>query len=80
MTQQEEYRLSNQPTSGTTGYINAMIDSIVHDKRQEFINQMGPFYQFPSEEESGNDKDCYPNISTTTSSNAFTMESIETFP
>ena len=48
MTQQEEDRLSNQPTSGTTGYINAMIDSIINDKMQEFINQMGPFFQYPS--------------------------------
>ena len=29
--QQEEDRLSNQLTSVTTGYINAMIDSILHD-------------------------------------------------
>ena len=77
MNQQEENRLSNQPTSGTTGYINAIIDSIVHEKMQEFINQMGPFYQSPSEEESYNDKNCSPNISTTTSANAVTMESIE---
>ena len=46
-------------------------------KNQELINQMGPFYQFPSEEESGNDKNCSPNISTTTSVNAVTMENIE---
>ena len=32
MTQQEEDCLSNQPTSVTTGYSNAMIDIIVHDK------------------------------------------------
>ena len=32
MTEQEEDRLSNQPTSGTTGYINKIIDIIVHDK------------------------------------------------
>ena len=63
MTQQEEYRLSNQPTPGTTGYRNSMIDSIVNETMQEFINQMGPFYQSPSEEESGNDKNRYPNIS-----------------
>ena len=48
MTQQEEDRLSNQPISGTTGYSNAMIDSIVHEKMQEFINQMEPLYQSPS--------------------------------
>ena len=52
MTQQEEDRNTNQPTSGTTGYSNAMIDIIVHDKMQEFVNQIGPFYQSPSEEES----------------------------
>ena len=46
--------LSNQPTSRTTGYITTMIDSIVHDKMQEFINKMGPLYQSPYEEESGN--------------------------
>ena len=62
MTQQEEDRLSNQPTSGTTGYRNAMIDSIVHDKMQEFINQKGPFYQYPFEEESGNDKTIIQNL------------------
>ena len=56
MTQQEEDRLSNQPISGTTCYSNDMIDSIVHDKMQEFINKMGPFYRSPSEKESGNDK------------------------
>ena len=56
MTQQEEDCLSYQPTYGTTGYSNAMVDNIVHDKIQEFINQMGPFYQYPSEEESGNYK------------------------
>ena len=77
MTQQEEDRLSNQPISGTTGYSNAMIDSIVHEKMQEFINQMVPFYQSLSEEESENDKNCSPNISTTTSANTVTMESIE---
>ena len=38
---------------------------------------MGTFYQSPYEEESGNDKNCSPNISTTTSANAVTMESIE---
>ena len=77
VTQQEEDRLSNQPTSGTTAYRNFIIDSTVYEKMQEFINQMGPFYQSPSEEESGNDKNCSPNISTTTSANAVTMESIE---
>ena len=54
-----------------------MVDSIVHEKMQEFINQMGPFYQSPSEEESGNDKNCSSNISATTSANVFTMESIK---
>ena len=34
MTQQEEDCLSNKPTSRTTGYSNAIIDSIVHDKIQ----------------------------------------------
>ena len=38
---------------------------------------MGTFYQSPSEEESGNDKNCSPNISTTTSANSVNMESIE---
>ena len=32
MTPQEEDCVNNNPTSGTTGYRNAMIDSIVHDK------------------------------------------------
>ena len=32
MTQQEEDRLSNQPTSGKTGYRNAIIYRIVHEK------------------------------------------------
>ena len=54
-----------------------MIDRILHDKMQEFINQMGTFYHSPSGEESVNDKNCSPNISTTTSANAVTMESIE---
>ena len=54
-----------------------MIGSILHDKMQEFINQIRPFYQSPSEEESDNDKNCSPNLSTTTSANSFTMESIE---
>ena len=77
MTQQEEDCPSNQATSGTTGYSNAMIDRILHDKMQEFINQMGPLYHSPYEEESGNDKNCSLNISTTTSANAVIMESIE---
>ena len=47
-TQQEEDHLNNQPTSGTSGFINAMVDSIVHEKMQEFINQMEPLYQSPS--------------------------------
>ena len=38
---------------------------------------MGPFYQYPSEEELGNYKTNSPKISTTTSNNAVTMESIE---
>ena len=38
---------------------------------------MGPLYQSPFEEESGNNKNCYPKISTTTSANAVTMEIIE---
>ena len=77
LSQQEEFRLSDQPTSGTTYYINAMIDRIVHDKMKEFINQMGPSYQSPYEEESGNEEKCSPIISTTTSANAVTMENIE---
>ena len=35
------------------------------------------FYQSPSGEESGNEKNYSPNISTTISANAVTMESIE---
>ena len=77
MNQQKEYCLSNQPTSGTTGYSNAIIDSIVNKKMQEFMNQMGLFYQYPFEEESGNNKTCSPNNYTTTSDNAVTMEGIE---
>ena len=50
MTQQEEDRLNNQRTSGTSGFSNAVVGSIVHDKIQEFVNQMGPVYQSPSEE------------------------------
>ena len=38
---------------------------------------MGPFYHSPVEEESGNDKNCSPKISTTTIANAVTMEIIE---
>ena len=38
---------------------------------------MVPFYQSSSEEESVNDKNYSPNISTITSANAVTMESIE---
>ena len=53
---EEKIGLGNRPTSGTTGYINVVIDSIVHDKVQEFINRMGPFYQSPYEEISGNDQ------------------------
>ena len=76
MTQQGEDCLNNQSTSGTAGFSNAMVDSIVHDQIKEFINQMGPFYQYPSDEESFNDKNCSQKISTTTSSHAVTMESI----
>ena len=77
MTQQEEDRLSNQPTSGITGYRYAIIDSIAHDEMKQFINPVGPFYQYPSKEESGNGKNCSPNISATTSDNAVTIEGIE---
>ena len=77
MTQQEEGRLNNKPTSGISGFSNAMIDSIVNDKIQSFINQMGPFYNSPYEVESVNDKKCSHNISIVTSSNAVTMEIIE---
>ena len=55
MTQQEEDRLNNKPTSGTAGFSNNMLDSIVHEKMEESINQMWPFYQYLSEEESVND-------------------------
>ena len=41
------------------------------------VEIMGPFYQYPPEEESGNDKIRSPIISTTTSANAVTMEIIE---
>ena len=54
-TQQEEDRLNNQPTSGTSGFRNAMFDIIVHDKMKEFINQMRPFHQSPYGGESVND-------------------------
>ena len=77
MTQQQEDLLNIQPTYGTAGFRNAMVDNIVHDKMQELINQLGPIYQYPYEEESVNDKNCSHHISTTTSSNAVTMESIE---
>ena len=40
MTQQEEDRLNNKPTSGTAGFSNNMLDSIVHEKMEESINQM----------------------------------------
>ena len=65
MTQQEENRLNNKLTSIIAGFSNAIIDSIVHDKIQEFINQMGSFFQSPYEEESVNDKHFSRNISTT---------------
>ena len=45
MTQQEKDHLNNQPTSGTSGFSNAIVDRIVQDKMKEFINQMGHFYQ-----------------------------------
>ena len=77
MTQQEEYPLNNNPTHGTTSYSNTMVDRILHEKIQESINQLGPLHQSLYEEESGNDKNCYLNISTTTVANGFTMESIE---
>ena len=72
-TQQEKYCLSNKPTSGTEGFSNAMVDEIINDKMKELINQMGPFYQDPSEEEPVNDKNCPHKISTLTSTNSVTM-------
>ena len=77
MTQQEEDCLNNQPTSTTIGFSNAAVDSILYSKMQELFNKMGLFYQSPYEEELFNDKNCSHNISTTTSANAVTMESIE---
>ena len=77
MTQKEDDCLNNQPTSGTAGFSNAMVDRIVHDKIQEFINQMVPFYQSSYEYESVNDKSSSQNISTAISSNAVTLESIK---
>ena len=56
MTQQEEDRLNNQTTPRTAVFSKSMVDSIVYDKIQEFVNQMGPFYQSSSEEEPVNDK------------------------
>ena len=50
-TQQEEDCLNNQSTSGTAGLRNAMVGIIVHNKMKELINQMGTFYQAPSEDE-----------------------------
>ena len=47
MTQQEEDLLNNQPTSVTAGFRKIIVDSIVHTKMQEFINQMGTFYKSP---------------------------------
>ena len=52
-------------------------DRIVHENIQEFINQMGPFYQSSYEDESVNDKNFSRNISTATSANVVTMESIK---
>ena len=43
---------------------------------RELFNQMGPFYQSPYEEGSVNDN-IFHNISTTTSTNAVTMDSIK---
>ena len=54
-----------------------MVDSIVHDKTQELINQMGPFYQSPSEEKPGNDLKCSCNLYKAASVNVVTMESIK---
>ena len=54
-----------------------MIDGILHDKVQELINQMGPFYQYPSEEKSVNEKNFPRNISTLASDNTVTMEDSE---
>ena len=49
MTQQEEDCLNNQQKSGTGDFSNAMVDNIVHNKTQEFINKMVPVYQSTSE-------------------------------
>ena len=49
VTQQEKYRISSQPTSGTVGFSNSVIGRIVNNKMQESINQMGPLYQYPYE-------------------------------
>ena len=38
---------------------------------------MRPFYQYPYDDESGNNKNYSTNISTTTTAHAVTMESIE---
>ena len=73
MTTQEEDCLSNQTKSWASGFSNTMVDDIVHNKMQEFINQMGPFYQAPSEEESVNDKNRPRNIYTLTSANYVIM-------
>ena len=74
MTQQEEYCLDNQPTSGTADLRNTMVDRILHDKMQDLINQMGTLYQVLYDEESVNDNNCPRNISTLTSDNAVNME------
>ena len=49
LSQQEKDSLNNQPTTVTVGFINSMVDSIVHDKIQEFMNQMVLFYKSTSE-------------------------------
>ena len=73
MIQQEEYCLSIKQAYRVEGFSNTMVDDIVHGKIQQFINQMGPFYQAPSEEKPVNDKNCPIKIYTSTSTNAITM-------
>ena len=74
---QEDDCLGNQPTSRTVGFSNAMVDDILYNKIQEFIKQLGPLYQAPTEEESVNDKKFPCNISTFTGANSVPMEGIE---
>ena len=45
MTKQEEDRLNNQPTSGTAGLSNAMVDRIVHDKNSIIHQSNGTLLQ-----------------------------------